>query len=323
MSRTSETTNANIQCKNAECGKTLAKSDEKGYGIKCRCGTITRLPDHFYPHGAISGTCSLETEWEKHRQEAAMKGCEICGITPAGSHALAAQYITVPPTLDTKGTDYVLPQFEIPNSKLLAGARVLVVSADGSELPEIDVPIKYLRSLGAAVELAGQDWIFQWRNPAGHIVISEWLSDNICVKADLRLSDVQLEHFDAVYIPGGAWNPDMLRTDDVALRLIREAHSQGLLLVSLCHGPQVLINAAFDAPEDQTNFPSVGTHITGTGSIRRDLKNAGFIVHTEEATVYDRNANLLTARDPNDLGALCEKFAELLKLRLDLAVIDA
>lgn len=233
-----------------------------------------------------------------------------------GSHSLAVHYAPVPATLDTRGTDYPLPVFGTPDPMVLYGARVLVISADAPELPEIHVPMGYLRDRGATVKLAGQDWIFQYRNPAGHIVIGQWMADNICVKADLRLSDVNLDDFDAVFIPGGAWNPDMLRTDDAALRIVREAHRRGLLIVSLCHGPQVLINAAFDAPEGQINFPSRGVHITGTGSIRRDLKNAGFIVHNDDATVFDASANLLTARDPNDLGAMCERFGELLRQRL-------
>lgn len=194
---------------------------------------------------------------------------------------------------------------------------MLVISADGPELPELEVPIEYLRARGAAVALAGQDWIFQWRTPAAHIVVAEWLSDAVCIKADLRLSDVRVEDYDAVFVPGGAWNPDMLRGDGVALRIIRRAHELGLLVVSLCHGPQVLISAAFDAPEGETNFPAKGVHITGTGSIRRDLINAGFVVHHEDATVFDAGANLLTSRDPNDLDAMCERFGSLLAARLE------
>ncbi|MBY0359769.1 MAG: DJ-1/PfpI family protein [Candidatus Obscuribacterales bacterium] len=232
-----------------------------------------------------------------------------------GSHDLAALYTPVPASLDTIGTDYKLPEFAAADPQWLAGKRVLVISADGPELPEIHVPMAYLKERGAEVKLAGQDWIFQWRTPAAHIVLAEWLSDRVCVKADLRLSDVRVEDYDAVFIPGGAWNPDMLRTDEQALRIVREAHTKELLVVSLCHGPQVIINAAFDAPEGQKNFPNIGVHITGTGSIRRDLKNAGFVVHNDKATVYDESACLLTARDPNDLGPLCEKFGELLKKR--------
>lgn len=342
---------------------------------------------HFYPGSAIGGG-SIATDWERHRREARLVGCSVCGIepevpfagkttderwaeyrerldgrsrfvcdsgaaetvrsqasgavlagstvsnviasevvesasgapaaapAPLGSHSLARVFTPVPASLNTIGTDYPLPDFGTVDPARLKGARVLVISADGPELPEIVVPINYLRSLGAVVDLAGQDWIFQWRDPAGHIVLAEWLSDAICVKADLRLSDVKLSDYDAVFIPGGAWNPDMLRTDEVALRLVREAHALGLIVCSLCHGPQVLISAAFDAPEGQVNFPAAGVHITGTGSIRRDLKNAGFIVHDADATVFDANANLLTARDPNDLGPMCVELAKLIEERL-------
>jgi len=244
---------------------------------------------------------------------------EPAQTNPAGSHSLALQYKRVPTTLDTVGTDYPLPVFETADPNWLEGARVLVISADGPELPELDVPINYLRQRGAKVDLAGQDWIFQYRDPAGHIVIAEWLSDRICIQADLRLSDVKLEDYDALFVPGGAWNPDMLRTDATALSIVRRARELDILVVSLCHGPQVIISAAFDAPEGETCFPSKGVAITGTGSIRRDLANAGFTVHHDRATVYDAAANLLTARDPNDLGPLCEEFGRILKERLPVA----
>src|SRR5262249_40693021 len=163
------------------------------------------------------------------------------------------------------------------------------ISADGPEFPELDVPIEYLRARGAEVKLAGQNWIFEprKRKPAGYIVIAQWLADNICVKANLALKDVCVGqwddnakcmtiNYDAIFIPGGAWNPDMLRTDVDALRIVREARSLGVLIVSLCHGPQVLISAARSDPNGGVVFPR-GTHITGVQSIRGDLDNAGFI----------------------------------------------
>jgi protease I len=229
-----------------------------------------------------------------------------------GSHSLAEKYPRV--SFDTRGMDYDLPVFDDADPESLAGTRVLVMTADGPELPEIDVPMEYLRARGSDVTLAGQDWIFDSRNTAGYIVIGEWLADDICVKADLRLSDVRVADYDAVFIPGGAWNPDMLRTDHEALRIVREARAHGLLIVSLCHGPQVLISAASKAPVGQVVFPA-GTHITGVESIRVDLENAGFEVHHEEQTVYDQPSRLLTARNPEDLGSLCEKMDRLLKAR--------
>jgi protease I len=239
-----------------------------------------------------------------------------------GSHELAAKYTPVPESLDTRGESYRLPVFKEAERTALKGKRVVIVSADGPELPELDVPIEYLKARGAAVQLAGQNWIFEYRNPAGYIVIAQWLADNICVKADLALKDVQIArwdemakrhiaNYDAVFIPGGAWNPDMLRTDGDALRIVREARAHRVLLVTLCHGPQVLISAARSDPSGGVVFPR-GTRITGVQSIRVDLDNAGFNVLDEEPTVYDEVSRLLTARNPKDLGPLCEEMGRLL-----------
>jgi len=247
-------------------------------------------------------------------------GAAALGASPddakdmTGSHSLAAKYPGVPCALDTRGTNYKLPVFTAADKPALAGKRVLIISADGPELPELDVPMEYLKARGANVKLAGQNWIFEYRTPPGYIVIAQWLADNICVKADLALKDVAVANYDAIFIPGGAWNPDMLRTDGDALRIVREARAHGVLIVSLCHGPQVLISAACSAPRGEVVFPR-GTRITGVQSIRADLKNAGFDVHDNEPTVYDKESRLLTARDPNDLGPLCEEMGRLLSSR--------
>lgn len=237
-------------------------------------------------------------------------------LKTTGSHEAASRYLAVPASVDTRGNNYVLPALPDENDSTLADARVLILCADGPELPEIDYPLQFLAKHGARVKIAGQWWIFPYRQPAGTIVIAQWLADAICLKADLSMRDVRVADYDAVYIPGGAWNPDMLRGDDDALRITREAHQQGLLVASICHGPQVLISAAFDAPAGQRNFPAAGVNITGVNTIRRDLRNAGFVVHEDKPTVYDETARLLTARDPNDLGAFCQVFFDLLVRRL-------
>lgn len=240
---------------------------------------------------------------------------------PTHSHALAGKYLPVPTSLNTRGDDYELPMFQ-PADNSLAGKRILFISADGPELPELDVPMEYLKARGADVKLAGQWWIFHYREPKGHIVIAEFLADNICIKADLNLRDVvvaewndakraMVPNYDAIFVPGGAWNPDMLRTDGDALKVIRDARACGILIVSLCHGPQVFINAARSAPDGGVVFPK-GTLITGVSSIRVDLDNAGFSV-LNKPTVYDDKCNLLTARDPKDLGPLCEEMGRLLR----------
>jgi protease I len=220
-----------------------------------------------------------------------------------GSHSLATLYVRVPATIDRRGTDYTLPEFPPADPTMLTGLSVAIMSADCPELPEIEVPLRYLKDRGASVQVVGQDWIFQYREPAGMIVVGEWLASDLGLQADLSITQARALAFDALVIPGGAWNPDMLRSDENALAFVRECHQKGVLIASLCHGPQVLINADV--------FPR-GTHLTGTGSIRKDLRNAGFTVHDNDAVVYDDVSRLITSRDPNDLGPFSEELGRRL-----------
>lgn len=337
MSRTSSQTD-NTQFDNAQgnngqakdgqihctCGKCLAKEN----GIQCpRCKSLNSAI-HFYPRSAIGGG-SIKDDWDRHFAEAAQFGCDICGIKPSdtkapdsvqtdstGSHSLVSDLVPRPKELDTRGTDYPLPQFGLPSASELKGLKALMLLADGGELPEIIVPLQYLRARGAEVDVVGQNWIFQYREPAGVIVLAQWLADDYVIKADKRMADIDVSQYDLLIIPGGAWNPIMLSTDGDALRLVRQAHKQGLLVASLCHGPQVLAHAAYDAPEGEENFPSQGINITAAGDVRLFLRLAGFIVHSDQATVYDEAANLLTSRDPNDLQAFCEEIGRLMSGQL-------
>jgi protease I len=276
---------------------------------------------HFYPRSAIGGG-SIADDWQRHREEAATVGCAICGIEATkpvpstGSHSLVSRLDRRPLSLDPRGTDYPLPQFGEADANQLKGLRALMLLADGGELPEIIVPLDYLRARGATVDIVGQNWIFEYREPAGAIVLAQWMADDFVIKADKRMADVDVSQYDLLIIPGGAWNPIMLSTDGDALRLVRKAREQGLLLASLCHGPQVIAHAAFDAPEGEQNFPAQGVNITAAGDVRLLLQLAGFVVHGDRATVFDPSVNLLTSRDPNDLQAFCQEIGRLGAMRL-------
>ena len=87
-------------------------------------------------------------------------------------------------------------------------------------------------------------------------------------------------------------------------------------MASLCHGPQVLAHAAYDAPNGEENFPCKGVNITAAGDVRLFLRLAGFIVHSDQAAVYDQAANLLTSRDPNDLLEFCQEIGRLMSEQL-------
>lgn len=222
------------------------------------------------------------------------------------SHELVTHYQTIPSTLKDSlvGKNYLLPEFEDWSLDHLKGFRVALVTTHGAELLEYHVPLCYMRDRGASVDVVTQDWLFdsQQGEASGMIVLAQFLAVNVCVKADKKISDAIIEDYDAVIILGGAWNPIMLRTDDQILRFIDEAYKHRILIASICHGPQVLI--------DTKAFPA-GTRVTGVNDIRGDLANAGFVVE-DKPVVYDKTEQLITSPspEPEHLKAFCEEIGK-------------
>ncbi len=133
-----------------------------------------------------------------------------------GSRSLTVNYRPVSAALRARlvGTAYQLPDFGAPNPESLKGYRAALVTTHGPERPEFDVPLNYLRSRGASVEVVTQDWLFDWQPEArGAVALVQWLTVNVCAQADKKVSDAKIEEYDVVIIIRGAWNPIMLRTD--------------------------------------------------------------------------------------------------------------
>ena len=223
-------------------------------------------------------------------------------------------YIPLPEDLKKSlvGDDYTLPEFEDQGSEYLKGFRAALVVTHGSELPEFHVPVNYLRDRGASVEVLTQDWLFdsnKFKAP-GMIVMAQWLAVKVCVRADKKISDARIEDYDALIIIGGAWNPIMLRKDSKILKFISDAYNRKLLIASICHGPQVLINTE-TFPED--------TRLTGADDIRKDLANAGFTVVEDEPVVYDEDQRLITSPNPETeaLKRFCEEIGNQARLFLE------
>jgi protease I len=202
------------------------------------------------------------------------------------SHELATKYHPIPPALSFVGTNYLLPEFRDMNPEL-TGFRAALVTSHGPELPEFHVPVRYLRDRGALVDVVTNDWIFddQPGEASGMVVLAQFLTANVCVRADKRLSNVSAADYDAVIILGGAWNPIILRSKDAVLEFIRDSYDRRMLIAAICHGPQVLVSAKV--------FPA-RTRATGVEDIRVDLRNAGFVVVEDRPVVYDENERLIT-----------------------------
>lgn len=162
----------------------------------------------------------------------------------------------------------------------LKGRRIAVLAADGFEKVELTVPVTALRASGAEVDIvslrAGRIRGVNLHEPASR------------VKVDHTLSEVSPDDYDALLVPGGFINPDLLRQSAAAREFVRSFDASGKPIATLCHGPWVLASAGLTAGRQMTSWPGV----------RDDLVNAG-------ATWLDqpvvRDGNWLTSRGPQDL----------------------
>ena len=171
----------------------------------------------------------------------------------------------------------------------IKNANIVILATDGYERSELRVPYDELRNRGANVKIASvkSGEIKSWDD-------GDW-GDTIAV--DLSVQDVDLQDFDALVLPGGQINPDVLRADENAMRIVREFVKSGKVVAAICHAPWLLIEA--DAVR--------GRKVTSYNSIKTDLKNAGGI-WTDEEVVVDNG--LITSRSPDDLDAFVNKIAE-------------
>src|SRR5699024_8471479 len=98
------------------------------------------------------------------------------------------------------------------------------------------------------------------------------------VKVDASIDDVNQDNFDALFIPG-CFSPDMLRDDEMSDEFAKSSINTKKLVLTPCHGSQLLITAR--THEGRTS--------TGFKSIRVDLENArAHVVDQEGANCKDQ-----------------------------------
>ncbi|MFW2587855.1 type 1 glutamine amidotransferase domain-containing protein [Sagittula sp. SSi028] len=171
----------------------------------------------------------------------------------------------------------------------ITDAKVLIIATNGFEQSELEFPRDQLRAKGAEVHVATLDGkaIKGWEG-------SDWGRD---ADADLKIADADATQYDAIVLPGGQINPDLLRVEAPAIELIRSFARQGKVVAAICHAPWLLIEADIIAGREATSFPS----------IRTDLKNAGARV-MDEPVVAD--SGIVTSRKPEDLKDFVSKIVE-------------
>ena len=168
-------------------------------------------------------------------------------------------------------------------------SRFLIIATTGFEQAELEVPRDRLRAAGATVDVASPDGkeIRGWDE-------KDW---GRTVPVDLKIADAKEADYTALVIPGGVMNPDKLRVDEDAMKIVRSFLSSGKVVAAVCHGPWLLVQA--DALR--------GREATSYKSIRKDLENAGAKWVDKEVVVDN---GIITSRKPADLEAFTKKIIE-------------
>ena len=171
----------------------------------------------------------------------------------------------------------------------LNGKTVAILATNGFEQSELESPRDRMRKEGAEVHVISPK--------AGEI--KGWDKDDWGrpVKVDKALSEVMVEDYDALILPGGQINPDLLRKDKEAVAFVHDFYNTKKPLAAICHAPWLLIEAGVVKGRDITSYESIAT----------DVKNAGGNWKDEPVVVHEA---MITSRNPGDLEALNDKIVE-------------
>ena len=175
------------------------------------------------------------------------------------------------------------------NTERLKNKRIAILATNGFEESELEIPKITLETHGARVDIVSpeNETIKSWKD-------GNWGRD---FAVDVNLNDANADNYNALILPGGVINPDLLRREDRAVNFVRTFFKQHKPVAAICHGPWMLAEAGV----------LEGRDITSYYSIRTDMKNAGANWH-DKAVVVDQG--LVTSRSPEDLEAFNDKIIE-------------
>jgi protease I len=162
------------------------------------------------------------------------------------------------------------------------------LATHGFEQAELEVPRDRLKKAGAVdVTSLANGEIKGWDK-------KDWGRP---VKVDKTLDQVSAADYDAVVLPGGQINPDLLRIEPKALKFIKDIFDAKKIIAAVCHAPWLLIEIGI----------AKGRKMTSYKSIKTDVANAGAKWEDSDVVV---DQGVITSRNPGDLEAFSTKIIE-------------
>jgi protease I len=180
-------------------------------------------------------------------------------------------------------------------SQDLSGKTVaFLVAPEGIEQVELTEPWQAVTEAGGTPRLVStQD---------GKVQAFNHLDKADTFPVDETVDGADVTSYDALVLPGGVANPDLLRTQPAAVQFAKAFFDAGKPVAAICHAPWTLIEAGVVAGRTLTSWPSLKT----------DLRNAG-AEWVDQEVVVDRSgpSPLVTSRKPDDLPAFNGKLLEV------------
>ena len=172
----------------------------------------------------------------------------------------------------------------------LDGMRVAIIVNNDFEQVEMTEPRKALDQAGARTTLIAPE--------PGKVVGMNHDTQADQFPVDMTLDQANAGQFDAVLLPGGALNADMIRMNPKVQEFVRQMNDAGKPMAVICHAPWLLVSSGLVSSRTLTSWPT----------IQDDIRNAGGQWEDREMV---RDRNLVTSRGPQDIPAFNKGMVEL------------
>ena len=181
--------------------------------------------------------------------------------------------------------------------------RVMILATNGFEQSELMKPKANLEDAGFETTVVSLE--------KGEIKGWDQKDWGDSVKVDKTVDEIDsCAGYDALLLPGGQMNPDILRMNDKAIEIVKMFAKTEKPIAAICHAPWLLAEADLIKGKTVTAWPS----------IRTDLKNAGANVVDKEAAI---DGNLITSRNPDDIPAFSKALIEMLGERVERRELES